>query len=372
MNNKDIILINDYYLENDKLIKLSPISIIEKLTDEKLFILLENNQEISNKYLWGKILAIDTINKIIIIMDQNRNVLKIKNIKNDIKLGQFCLFSNYIINIETNVISLNKDSFCYFSSQEIYFSKKIELNSYSVIQFYFLDYKIDDNNAYKAVKIQGEVKAITSDKMIFVIKHKKIKNYELYVETITLLEENYLPNGQDFKVFIMQGFINKINTFINYKSKFSYYYEYLYYSYKDFDFLKTKTIEINDIKKIISIYDDFYSKNRRRFNILNIPFQNECKKEELGDINSILICETFFKSPQESKIFGIFNINEILYNIPIIQMNNNVFDKYYDIFGFIFDYLKMNQNNKEAQDNFISECGNKFNENIKELSKYLI
>ena len=53
-------------------------------------------------------------------------------------------------------------------------------------------------------------------------------------------------------------------------------------------------------------------------------------------------------------------------------MNNNVFDKYYDIFGFIFDYLKMNQNNKEAQDNFISECGNKFNENIKELSKYLI
>ncbi len=137
MNNKGIILINDYYLENDKLIKLSPISIIEKLTDEKLFILLENNQEISNKYLWGKILAIDTINKIVIIMDQNRNILKINNIKNDIKLGQFCLFSNYIINIETNVISLNKDSFCYFSSQEIYFSKKIELNSYSVINSIF-------------------------------------------------------------------------------------------------------------------------------------------------------------------------------------------------------------------------------------------
>ena len=137
MNNKGIILINDYYLENDKLIKLSPISIIEKLTDEKLFILLENNQEISNKYLWVKILAIDTINKIVIIMNQNRNILKINNIKNDIKLGQFCLFSNYIINIETNVISLNKDSFCYFSSQEIYFSKKIELNSYSVINSIF-------------------------------------------------------------------------------------------------------------------------------------------------------------------------------------------------------------------------------------------
>ena len=92
-------------------------------------------------------------------------------------------------------------------------------------------------------------------------------------------------------------------------------------------------------------------------------------KRRIRRYNSILIFETFFKSPQESKIFGIFNINEILYNMPIIQMNNNVFDKYYDIFGFIFDYLKMNQNNKEAQDNFISECGNKFNENIKELSK---
>lgn len=51
LNNKNIILINDYYLDKEKNIKLSPMSIIEKLSDEKLFILLENNEEISNKFL---------------------------------------------------------------------------------------------------------------------------------------------------------------------------------------------------------------------------------------------------------------------------------------------------------------------------------
>ena len=64
---KDIIYINNYYLEQNN-IKLTQISIIEKLSDEKLFILLQEKEKISKDYLWGKIIEKDEKNKIIRIM----------------------------------------------------------------------------------------------------------------------------------------------------------------------------------------------------------------------------------------------------------------------------------------------------------------
>ena len=300
-------------------------------------------------------------------MDNHKNILKIQNIKNDIKLGQFCLFSNYTINKGTNEIVLNKNSFSYFSNQELYFSSKINLNTYSVIKFYFLDYKSEGNNIYNAIKVDKETKNITANEMVFILKNKKIKNYELLVKSITLLKEYYLIDGPNFEVSFIQGFINKVNAFINYKSEFSYYYEYLYYYYNEFDFLRSKAIKIFDINYNILIYDNFCSKNRTKFNILNIPFQNECENEALNKVNSLLICETFYESPKKSKIFGIFNIEEIKYNIPIIQMNNNVFNIYYNDFGFIYDYLKKNQNNKEEIDSFINKCEITFNTYINKL-----
>ena len=149
LNNKDILLINDYISaqEQEQInINLSLISIVEKLTDENLFYILENDKRIKNSiYLWGKVLEVSKDNKNAIIMNNNKEILKFNNYNNiDIKIGQFFLFSNYIIDKENN-ITLNKGSFYYFSSQEVYFSDRIQLNLYSVIQFYFLDYKVKDN-----------------------------------------------------------------------------------------------------------------------------------------------------------------------------------------------------------------------------------
>ena len=150
LNDKDILLINDYTSEQEQSnINLSLISIVEKLTDEKLFYILENDKRIKNNiYLWGKVLEVSKDNKNVIIMNNNKQILKfINHNNNDIKIGQFFLFSDYNIDNENN-ITLNKDSFYYFSSQEVYFSDRIKLNLYSVIEFYFLDYKNKDNNIF--------------------------------------------------------------------------------------------------------------------------------------------------------------------------------------------------------------------------------
>ena len=58
-------------------------------------------------------------------MDNNKNILEIKNINNDIKIGQFFLFSIYILDGNTKEVLLNNDSFCYYSNQDLlYFAQK--------------------------------------------------------------------------------------------------------------------------------------------------------------------------------------------------------------------------------------------------------
>ena len=92
LKNIIFVYINDYYLETEnnntntiKKIILSKLSFIEILSDEKIFILLENKEELSKKYLWGKIISIDEINKnkIISILDSKKRILKIENYTNE-------------------------------------------------------------------------------------------------------------------------------------------------------------------------------------------------------------------------------------------------------------------------------------------------
>ena len=360
LNDKDILLINDYTSEQEQSnINLSLISIVEKLTDEKLFYILENDKRIKNNiYLWGKVLEVSKDNKNVIIMNNNKQILKfINHNNNDIKIGQFFLFSDYNIDNENN-ITLNKDSFYYFSSQEVYFSDRIKLNLYSVIQFYFLDYKNKDNNIFNVIKIGKDQTKIQNNKMDFILEKHKIKHFEIYTEKITLLKsETDIFSNYIYDISIYQGFINKINTFINYIYNYSYYYEYLYYSYIGQKFLDYKEIVLNDEKKKICIYDDFGSKNRRKFNILNIPYQNECKNGELVKIKSKLICETFYENSEKSKIYGVFNLFEIVYIfMNALKSTNDEFDEYYDIFGNIYDYLKQDINDQKELVDFAYKC----------------
>ena len=364
----DILIINDYYSEKDtNIIEPTKITIFEKLTEENLFFILQKYDKINEKYLWGKIIYIDENNKSLIIMDNKTIIYEIKNIKEDIKLGQFFFFSNYkIIDKTENEIALDKNAFTYFSSQDIYFSKKINLNQYSVIQFYFKDFQKD--NIYNVIKIDSEMKNITNKKLNFVIKRQKIKNQEIYLQDIVMLQHKNDVIDKRFAVSILQGFMKKINIFINYKNDNSYYYEYLYYSFYKTDFLKTKNIKIDNNDYSIDIYDNYSSVNRRQFNIMNIPFQNECDKKKINKANSLLISETFSKN-KKSNIYGIYNINEIFSIFPPLILNNDMYNKYYDVFGNIIDYLYNNYKSVEENEkqNFVNECLIKLEKYFKEL-----
>ena len=352
----EIIFINEFYINENK-IEISPFSFIEKLSDENLFLLIQNNIILKTKYFYGKIVDIDEYQKIIYILNYQKKIFIIKNKNYEVKLGQLCLISNYKIenkgDKEYPFINLLEDSFIYFSNQNIYFSEKISLNYSSIIQFYFLDYK-DEKNKYNKIEILNIIKDINGDKLDFVFEIDKLKNYEIYPITIKLINDK---NNEiiDFEFLLVYGLLNKINTFINNKINKSYFYEYLYYSFDDLPIKSVKEIIINNNKKYIFIYDSFGSSNRIRINILNIPFQNEFEEKIINDENSLLICETFNKIG-ESKINGIFNISEVHFLIPEL-FDNEKLDIYYDKFGNLTDYL--NQKNIDYN-NIIDEFIKKF------------
>lgn len=119
-NKNDIIYISNYYEDNNNTIIPNLITYIEKLTDEKLLLLLEKNRNIYKEYFIGKIVEIQITfksNKRITLLDDNKNIFEIikKDEEHNIKLGQIILVTNYkILNTTTNkfpVINVNDKSF---------------------------------------------------------------------------------------------------------------------------------------------------------------------------------------------------------------------------------------------------------------------
>ena len=384
LNPKDIIYISNYYVENDKnnisdkTIQFNELTLIEKVNEENLFILLENNEEISNKYFWGKIVEKDEKNKTIKIMNNNKKLLQLQEYNDKICLGQYCVFSNYYI--KNNIIKLDHNSFTYFSSQDLYFSTKLKLNNFSVIRFYFQDFK-KDKNIFNMIKVQGNLgENIIENDVMEVILNLKIANPNYKLFPIELeLKENLFNEGIKFYTKISLGLLTKTSVLINYKSENSYSYEYLYMFFNETNINnKNKIIDMIDKKIEIKIFDDFDSENRIRFNIVNIPFQNEVnkeslninKKEDIGKINnSLLVCETF-NNDFERHIYGVFKMYEIFDNIPLPLNENSSLNKHYNFFGNVYDFVKTHNGNKDAE-KFIEEwCNKEIGTDVLKLGEY--
>ena len=377
-NKNEIIYISNYYEDNNNTIIPNLITYIEKLTDEKLLLLLEKNRNIYKEYFIGKIVEIQITfksNKRITLLDDNKNIFEIikKDEEHNIKLGQIILVTNYkILNTTTNkfpVINVNDKSFFYLTSQNIYFSNKIKLNSFSIIQFHFLDFKKDNkanktDNLYSSIKIEEEKKNIISDEMNIIVETKKMKNYEYYPISIQLIsnEKSNDTKNITFNFNLLHGLLNKINAFINFKTEFPYFYEYIYYYFDSVINQTYKIIKINNnTSKSVFIFDNFESSNRIRFNLLNIPFQNECEKL-LNNTNSLMVCEIINGKSFCPKKIGIFSIDEIKKSIPELK-SNNIFDIYYNDFGLIYNYLSNSENNKNDI-NFLITLKEKYNKMI--------
>lgn len=378
---KDFIYINNFYFEknNSRSIEFSQITLIEKMTDENLFIFLEKHREINNPYLWGKIIEKDEINKKIRIMDKDKNIYKLEDYKDEMCLGQYFIFSNY--NIDNNKIKLNKNSFSYFSTQELYFSKKILLNNFSVIHFFFSDFKANEN-IYNIIQIDGnsDLNIIKKDDMEIIININTMDNIYKIRPIKLILRENSLSDGIEFYIKVGLGFLNNIYLFINYKddNNNSYSYEYLYMFLNEENISeKYKLITIDNNLVKITNFDNFCSKNRIKFNVVNVPFQNEINKisqknDHIFDnkINSLSVCE-IFDNDCNPTIYGIFNMKEISDNIPFPFNKNILLDNFYNKYGNIYDFFKNLNNDNEAK-NFVEKCNNeKFDKDFIKLFKYI-
>ena len=310
LNTKNIIYINNYEEEiflSNKFIRPTMLSFIEIMDEENLFILLENQEEISNKYLWGKIVEKDEKNQIEKILDSQKRILTFKTYSENVELGQYFLFSNYIL--MNDMIELKDNSFSFFSSQNLYFSNKINFNKFSALQFHFPDYN-EEKNIFNVIHIDGnsEENIIKNNQLETIININLMNsNYKLVPVKMKLKEFQDSIDGKEFYINIMQGLLTKISLQINYKSENSFSYEYLYMFFNETNIYdKIKKIKINNEEIKINIFDNFDSKNRIRFNIVNIPFQNEFdQKLPLKNINSqnnsFLVCETL------KNLFALYN-----------------------------------------------------------------
>ena len=371
----DFVYVINYYIESENKIELTEISLTQVLDDEKLFILLHYKKFLKEKIFVGKIVDFKSPD-VNVILSYN-NIYYLKNKDFNYALCKFCLISNYIINEDE--IKIKNDSFVYLSEQEIYFSKKIYLNYFSVIKFYFYDFIEDINlNYYNLIQIEKHKKYIKEKEMYFIITSDIKKYFEYYPIKISLISEKK-NQTLNYKFFLFHGLLNKINAFINYCESNSFFYEFFYYNFNQKEDINKKEIIINN--KVIDIinFDNYDSLIRKRFNVLNIPYQGLPSSEILKNINeknqngknndiinySFQICELINENIKNS-IFGVFDMNEID-NKLIEKKDNDEFDSEYINFGNIYDRFFEDCLNKDKKNILISMCTGNFIHYLKKI-----
>jgi len=120
------------------------------------------------------------------------------------------------------------------------------------------------------------------------------------------------------------------------------------------------TIIKNEKAYNLKKFDSFSSQNRKRFNILNTPFQKiKNFKEEIllsKKINSIQICKIF--KNKKGLLFGIFDIKEIS-SIEKGVSDNSYYNEYYEDFGDIISVVEDNKIDVKTKKNICVKRYNK-------------
>ena len=352
MNIKEnaIILFINYIEKEKNEIKLNYLSKVEILEDINLYNYLDKN-DVNKECFFGKIVELNYISEKymnILFIDTENNVKEL-NINQKEKNTKFELFQLcFIINCKMgkNEIFLTNDSKIYLSSQDIYF-ENLDINNKSVIEFFFPDFK--KNNFYDIIEIKCQQKKIIKNNLYFVFNTYYKDYIDFFPIDITLMSSKN-KIYKEFKFIIIHGALNKINCFINYSGKESFFYEFYYYSFIPYAFPSSFFIEVDKKKYCLNKYDSFDCTTRRRFNILNVPKNNSCYTPKIKKSNSFQICRVNYNSDKFSD-FGVFNLEEIK---DPYTVNNLYFGHYYDKFGGVLDYLLENKN--KDKDELIKYC----------------
>ena len=177
----DLILIANYLTTNNTEIKLSKISITKILNEEQLFRLRRFHDNKINIFK-----VIDIEEKYYTMINSAHELYLVKRNKalekKEIKLCQLLLINYTINNIYNNKedypkeIDLDPNSIIYISTQDIYFSKLLNINKLSVININILDYNNKNKNYYEQINIEGKIFKIEKEKLFCVIYKDNIDN----------------------------------------------------------------------------------------------------------------------------------------------------------------------------------------------------
>ena len=151
-----------------------------------------------------------------------------------------------------------------------------------------------------------------------------------YIQDFILISQGKLDKKYCFNSFVYKNELNRMHCFINNINRNNYCYEIIYLSKIE----KYLPNEFNiDYKYKLIEYDNFDSKNRRRFNIINSPIIPKLYNKNTKNNNSLEIIYLINENNIINR-YGVFSLN-IFDNIYIKQCNidqkiNDILINYYD------------------------------------------
>ena len=293
LKNDSLILIDNYILNksellfnNTTLFNLVKLEYIDEYFKTKL-----NNDNNNKNVFYYKIngftkrnfvffKVIDIQDDYIVGIDYFMNIYKISNKYEKIKTIKNVYTIVFIKYFKESVedsfynLDLVENSFIYIFDNTFC---DIFLNNLTVINFNFIDFlDSSEGNYFNQIGFVKDNFVFTISKRTeFIILFKKcILDNMFYPYGLHLINHNKEKHYFGFIMYL--GLLNKINCFINNFDKETYGYEYFYYNFK-YDLPIIQNVNIKNIKYNIENSDNFNSKARKRFIVLNY-YDNENTK----------------------------------------------------------------------------------------------
>ena len=383
---KDIIYFKNYLLASNNII-CNNLTTVKKATDYEIFNILQLkldnkdnsinklikeikpiqcDKEIEIKCLFAKVILKDIKKKLIKIIDIYDKIIDLSyDVFKYLDLFDILFITNCKIYKSKNDIfsyslQLSNDSIIHYS-KKLFFDKRILINNFTILDIYFPDFK-KNGNFYNKINIMNHDMEINNNHQIYYFSYNNEQFNEIIPYEVPIKNENIIKN---FKFFIVNNLMNKINILINYNNNDACCKDICYYNlFTEVPYIFN--LEIN--KKIYNIenYNSFDTINKISFILLNIPsdeYVNEIKKKNDYDIISCQIWFTPIKDQLQGNleyfISQILNVNEAK---PKEYSKYDLKSEDYLLFeNFYFDLLEYSKKNN----NDIIKYYDEFSEKVK-------
>ena len=226
---------------------------------------------LDNKEFYGRL--IEKKNDLLIIVDKDEYICYINTYKEhrNINCNKYYLFKNL------KFIQLSEDSnIKYYEitnktkiqkvNNKIYMKIRKKMENFALIKFIFIDFN-DKHNIFTEINIGHKFININKKIKYICLMEENIES-SYYIQDFILISQGKLDKKYCFNSFVYKNELNRMHCFINNINRNNYCYEIIYLS-KIEKYLPNE-FNIDNKYKLIE-YDNFDSKNRRKFNIINSP-----------------------------------------------------------------------------------------------------